>query len=194
VRLTATPDPGWAFYRWYGDLGGSENPINILVDFYKNVTAAFIETGGNTKIVGHIVVFPYTSISRNRMAVPVTMPENGTINSVTMYHLGGSGRMILAVYDGVEEPQNRLSLTPETDVNSSDGWQTINLTSPASIRGGQTIWLAWVYENNPGTAYEWGLPGRFMSSSYWSGGMPEQFGDGYGTQHNYSIYATYTPD
>jgi uncharacterized repeat protein (TIGR02543 family) len=196
VRLTAIPGPGWEFYRWYGDLTVSENPANINMDTYKSVTAAFIETSGNTKTVGHILVFSTILTSRYRMAMPFTMPEDGTIHSITMYHLGGSGRMILAVYDGEVTPQNRLGLTPETGVNSSDGWQTINLTSPLSIRGGQLIWLAWVYENNPGTAYddEPASLGRFRSTSSWAAGMPEQFGTGFASSRIYSIYATYTPD
>ena len=102
--------------------------------------------------------------------------------------------MILGLYDGEGSPQNRLSLTPETDVSGSDGWQTINLVSPVSVRGGQTIWLAWVYQLNPGTAHEEGSPGKVYSPGSWSGGMPEQFGYGYILTEIDSIYATYTPD
>jgi len=194
VRLTATPNPGWEFYRWYGDLDDAENPTNIIMDSYKNVTAAFIETNTTTKIVGHFVVFPRISTTRNLIAVPFAMPENGTINSITMFHLGGTGRMILGVYDGEDSPRNRLGLTPETTVNSSDGWQTVNLASPASIRGGQTIWLAWVYENNPGIAFEEGTPGRVSSSAGWGAGIPEQFVVSGRASYIYSIYANYTPD
>jgi hypothetical protein len=194
VRLTAAPDPGWEFSRWYGDLDDAENPTNIIMDSYKNVTAAFIDNSGANRTVGHVVVFPEISTSRQLQTNPFVMPENGTINSITMYHLGGVGRVILGVYDGQETPQNRLGLTPGTTVNSSDGWQTINLTSPVSIRGGQTIWLAWVYEQNPGTAYEEGTPGRYSAPGGWGGGMPENFVVGSGANYIYSIYATYTPD
>jgi uncharacterized repeat protein (TIGR02543 family) len=195
VKLTAIPGPGWEFYSWYGDLSVSENPVNIMMDFYKSVTAAFIEASGPTKIVGHILVFSRISTNRSRMAMPFTMPEDGTINSITMYHLGGSGRMILAVYDGEDLPENRLGVTVETNINSSDGWQTINLTSPATVRGGQTIWLAWVYSTNPGIALGEGSPAKVDSAISWVGGMPEQFGTSYyGSPQIISIYATYTPD
>ena len=43
IRLTATPDEGWFFDRWEGDLTGSENPVEIVVDEEKNVTAVFDE-------------------------------------------------------------------------------------------------------------------------------------------------------
>jgi len=194
VKLTAIPGSGWEFYQWYGDLDVVENPTTIIMDSYKTVTAAFTGAGGFTKVVGHIVVFPEINTSRYLMAMPFTMREDGTIHSITMYHLGGTGRMILAVYDGEGFPGNRLGLTPETNVNSSDGWQTIDLTGPVTARGGQTIWLAWVYQNNPGIAYESGTPGRVYSDLGWGGGMPEQFGTYYQTNQIYSIYATYTPD
>jgi len=198
VKLTAIPGSGWEFYRWYGDLSVSENPTNIIMDSHKTVIAAFTEVSGITKTVGHIIVFSEISTDRSRMAIPFIMPENGTISSITMYHLSGTGGMILAVYDGEVLPKNRLSVTPVTNVSSSDGWQTINLTSPLYVRGGQTIWLAWFYEYNPGIAY---VPesGTFKSVyAYLPGGwprsMPEQFGDCYPSNYIYSIYATYTPD
>lgn len=43
VELTATPDPGWAFSGWSGDLVSSDNPANITMDSNKNVTATFTE-------------------------------------------------------------------------------------------------------------------------------------------------------
>jgi hypothetical protein len=41
VTLTATPDPGWDFDRWSGDLGGSANPTPLAMDADKRVTAVF---------------------------------------------------------------------------------------------------------------------------------------------------------
>jgi hypothetical protein len=194
VKLTAIPASGWEFYHWYGDLSVSENPTSIIMDSHKIVSAMFIETNGINKVVGHPEVFSSITTNRRRRAMSVTMPEDGTINSITMYHLNGTGSMILGVYNGEQLPENRLSRTPETTVNSSDGWQTINLTSPVSVRDGQTIWLAWVYENNPGIAYETNSASSFSSLGGWGGGMPEQFGRSYPVDQIYSIYATYTPD
>ena len=47
VSLTATPQPGRAFFRWSGDVPGgtsSSNPINITVDASKRITAEYIAT------------------------------------------------------------------------------------------------------------------------------------------------------
>jgi hypothetical protein len=41
VHLTASPDPGWAFSRWSGDLSGTMNPVYIIMDNNKTVTATF---------------------------------------------------------------------------------------------------------------------------------------------------------
>ncbi|NIM17120.1 MAG: M28 family peptidase [Candidatus Aminicenantes bacterium] len=190
VTLTATPDSGWLFSNWGGDLTGSTNPTTITMNSNKTVTATFIEEG-TTGTVGNETVFGSTSTSGYRRAMPFTMPENGTITSVTIYHAGGSGGLILGVYDGEGTPQARLGVTPSTTINSSAGWQTINLTSPAYVAGGATVWLAWVFQSNPGIRYTTGSPGRYQSSQTWSGGMPDPFGSGSQTSYIYSIYATY---
>jgi uncharacterized repeat protein (TIGR02543 family) len=41
VQLTATPDEGWNFTGWSGDLTGSANPASITMDDNKAVTASF---------------------------------------------------------------------------------------------------------------------------------------------------------
>lgn len=43
VELTATPDSGWEFDSWGGDLSGSTNPETITMDSDKSVTATFTE-------------------------------------------------------------------------------------------------------------------------------------------------------
>jgi uncharacterized repeat protein (TIGR02543 family) len=190
VTLTAAPDPGWQFDGWSGDSSGSDNPAAITMNANKSVTANFSEIG-TTGTVGLTTVYGSTSTSNYRRSMPFTMPEDGTITSVTMYHSGGSGDMILAVYDGEGTPQDRLAMTPTTVVSGSTGWQTINLTGSAFVSSGDTVWLAWVYESNPGIRYQSGSPGRYQSSQTWSGGMPDPFGSGSQTNYIYSIYATY---
>ncbi len=50
VQLTAAPATGWAFSAWSGDVVTTTNPISIIMDANKTVTAAFVEAGGNTWI------------------------------------------------------------------------------------------------------------------------------------------------
>lgn len=48
VVLTATPAPGYQFTSWSGDATGTNNPLTVLMDGNKNITANFtlITTGG----------------------------------------------------------------------------------------------------------------------------------------------------
>ncbi len=41
MSLSVTPDSGWNFAGWSGDLSGNENPKSITMDGNKSVTAAF---------------------------------------------------------------------------------------------------------------------------------------------------------
>jgi len=43
IVATAEAEEGWIFSHWEGDITGDENPINITVDGYKNITAVFEE-------------------------------------------------------------------------------------------------------------------------------------------------------
>jgi len=72
------------------------------------------------------------------------------------------------------------------------GWQTVPLKSPITVTSGQTVWLAWLFENNPGIRYASGTPGRAQSAGTWSAGMPATFGAASYADYQYSIYCTYT--
>lgn len=43
VTLTATPEAGWAFDHWEGDLTGSTNPDSVFMATNRTVTAVFVE-------------------------------------------------------------------------------------------------------------------------------------------------------
>jgi len=48
VQLTATPDSGWEFFEWSGDVTSSINPVTIIMNENKSVTATFIDTSETT--------------------------------------------------------------------------------------------------------------------------------------------------
>ncbi len=144
--------------------------------------------------VGVDTVLSGETTTANRCAQPVVMPEDGTIVSLSVYHKAGAGRMLLAVYandQSTDLPADRLAVTPATSVNSTEGWQTTQLLEGVPVQPNQRIWLAWVYENNPGIPYEEGLPGRAISADLWDQAMPAAFGESFFAQYHYSIYATY---
>lgn len=45
VTLTAVPPTGTRFSGWSGDAGGTQNPLSVLMDSTKNVTATFVPVG-----------------------------------------------------------------------------------------------------------------------------------------------------
>jgi hypothetical protein len=144
--------------------------------------------------IGHTTVYSNTSSATDRRAQPVTATSSGNLQSITIYHNGGSGGMILGIYaDNGGVPGTRLGVTPEVSVSSSQGWQTVNLTSSVAVSTDQVVWLAWVFESSPGTRADNGTPGRAASGVGWSGRMPTDFGSASTGDYIYSIYATYAP-
>ena len=172
---TSSPGRAISSATWSGGMpdsfGTSQTEGNAVYSIY----ATYNEQTEAT--VGYSTVFPNISAVTNRRAVPVTMQEAGTIESLTIYHQGGSGQAILAVYqDAAGMPGARLGITDSTLIHSTEGWQEFALQSPVAVSSGQTIWLAWVFENDPGMRWADSTPGRAISSATWSGGMPDSFG------------------
>ena len=62
VKLTAVPEEGWEFVNWSGDIGSTENPVNVTVSTPKNVTANFKEL----EIVSIEVLNPIDSLIISR--------------------------------------------------------------------------------------------------------------------------------
>jgi PKD repeat protein len=203
--------PGCAITNWDWDFGDgntstAQNPTHTYAaDGTYTVTLTVTNSSSDTDSiskdvtvpgpppsVGNTEIFGSRSVSIYRRAMPFTMPETGTISTVNMYHDAGTGSMILGVYEGEGMPTNRLGLTASTPLNPVADWQSIDLTAPVQITGGTTVWLAWVYENNPGIAYKTGTPGRVESPDTWAGGMPDPFGTGIQADFLYSIFAYYT--
>lgn len=48
VTVTATPDDGWVFLGWSGDLSGTENPATLTIDSDKNIVANFTQQSGSS--------------------------------------------------------------------------------------------------------------------------------------------------
>jgi hypothetical protein len=147
-----------------------------------------------TETAGITQVYPGTSTTANRRAVPVTFTEDGTIQSISIYHNGGTKNVLLGVYtDYNGSPSAKLGATSSTVINGAEGWQTVTLESPVDVINGQTVWLSWVFENNPGIRYAVGTPARAQSPTLWPAGLPEAFGPSTFAGYKYSIYCTYIP-
>jgi parallel beta-helix repeat protein len=177
-------------YAWVKDAAGnvSESMSDQVVINLPDVTKPAVNVLGNTE------VFSGTTTAKNRRAIPVTFDESGRIESISIYHNGGDGNMLLGVYsDQSNAPGSLLGLKTSAAVNSEEGWQTVSLSNPVSVNSGQKVWLSWVFEDNPGIRYAVGQPARAQSSETWSAGMPAVFGPVDFVGYTYSVYCTFTP-
>jgi hypothetical protein len=144
--------------------------------------------------LGNTEVFNSISIAPNRRAISFTAEETGSIESISIYHDGGTGNVLLGVYsDDNGSPSYQLGVSSSTTINSTPGWQTVLLPSALPVTAGQTIWLAWVFQNNPGIRYTVSSNGRVQSIDSWSEGMPTNFGSFTTSNYEYSIYCTIKP-
>jgi hypothetical protein len=147
-----------------------------------------------------------SSTSSYRRAQLVIMPEDGQIFSISMYHkTGANGKnMILAIYDNGSDnsPNNRLAQTQSTQIAATTDWQTIPLTTPIYVKAKQRLWVAWIYQTNPGirsfktsgTNSELGYAGTTVSWSTTVDNMPTKFGLSSMTKtETFCIFASYSP-
>jgi len=191
--ITGTPARAESTATWPG---GMPNPFGsaTFANYKYSVYCTYIPGAGPvTKTLGNTTVYGSTSTTANRRAQTVTFTEAGTIQSLSMYHNGGTGRVIFGVYaDASGAPGARLGVTAETIINASAGWQNVSLITPVGVAPDQKVWLAWVFENNPGIRYITGTPARAESPNVWAGRMPDPFGTSSFANYKYSLYCTYT--
>ncbi len=174
-------------YAWAKDAAS-----NVSSSASAQVVITLPSTTTNT--LGYTDVYT-SSVSTALFSMPVTFSQTGEINSISIYHEGGTGNLILGVYsDQSGFPSSRLGLTATTIINSSAGWQTVSLTNPVLVNAGQTVWLSWLFQNPTNVRYTAGTPGRAASSNTWSTGMPAIFGTSNIANNKYSIYCSYIPN
>ncbi|MEZ5104291.1 MAG: T9SS type A sorting domain-containing protein [Draconibacterium sp.] len=175
-------------YAWAKDAAG-----NISSGVSKTVTIEY--PSGNENFIGNTDVYNYIAKDNNLRAMPVTFSQNASINSISIYHNGGTGNVLIGVYDDSSGyPSSSLGATQSTTVNSTEGWQTVNLSTPVNVKAGQTVWLAWVFQSNPGVRYTVGSPGRASSQSTWVSGIPSDFGSSNIAEYKYSVYCNFTSE
>jgi uncharacterized repeat protein (TIGR02543 family) len=93
VTLTAKSDSGYIFNGWSGDVKGNQNPISILINQNKNVTASFkkiissIKAGGELPFqsrLGQIYPNPFTS----KITIPFELEETSQTTISILNFLG----------------------------------------------------------------------------------------------------------
>ena len=167
--------------RDYSKIVKVEPPLNQPVDT-------------TSQKLGNSEVFTQSASSANVRAIPVISSKEGTIESVSIYHNGGTGNMQLAVFaDENGSPGNLLGATRTTPVEAIEGWQTIDLSVPVPVTNGQTVWLSWLFEDNVLVRWSYSEQGRAQGMSTWLTGLKSHFGPAtFEWPATYSIYCSYS--
>ena len=110
VSVTATPGPGNVFLGWIGDAVGTNNPLSVMMDASKTITAYFATVSTNAFILT-LLASGSGTISNS---APPTSYTNGQTTVLTA--LPGSGYVFLNWSGSVGGNQNPLTVT----VNSNE--------------------------------------------------------------------------
>jgi photosystem II stability/assembly factor-like uncharacterized protein len=104
VRLTATPQNGWKFVSWEGDLTGSDNPIETTFNEEMTVDAVFVSDQGRW-------VVEETFTNKNITSIFFINEDEGWITTIPdeIAHIGGS---IYHTNDGGETWTEQLKGDP----------------------------------------------------------------------------------
>lgn len=131
VTLTATPDEGWVFAGWEGDLNGDENPVDITMDSNKQITAVFEQDEPedfslSISVDGEGAVDADPDRERYDPGEEVTLtasPSNGWVFSRWQGDLSGSenpeslvmdeNKSVTAVFSREEAPDASIDQQPE---------------------------------------------------------------------------------
>jgi hypothetical protein len=68
VELTATPALGWDFSHWSGDISGSTNPLWVIIDANKMITAVFTKFDLLGVSLSHLVTYTPGNTGSNGLA------------------------------------------------------------------------------------------------------------------------------
>jgi hypothetical protein len=127
------------------------------------------------------------------------MPEDGTIDSISLYHEGGSsGVWTFGVYDATGPsgaPGSLIATTLETPIAEQEGWQTIPLTASVAATGGQTVWLSFSGSATSAPRHRWdyGVANvRYWATWTYPGALPATYPTGAFNSGEASLHANYT--
>jgi len=149
ATLTATPETGWQFKEWRGDASGSLNPLEIIMDGNKAVTAIFQEIA----LLPEFTIQPIASITVNE-GQPVGLSAKAVNGAISYQWLkddesisGATGEQLVistAANEGIEGvytciAANAVGSTPSNaSVVYVAGLPTLRLEY--SDNNPQTIW------------------------------------------------------
>lgn len=158
-------------------------------------------TFGNTEI--EALSFGLTA--NEKRVYKQTMPETGSIESISIYLSGGASSQVLKAVlyadNGSGAPGALLATSPEGTIGVSQaaGWVTFTFAAPVSRSAGDVVFLGYIAgATNGGASFRHeGTPSgptrQYILADTYSDGPTDPFGTASSSDQNIiSIYATYT--
>jgi len=72
---------------------------------------------------------------------------DGIISSISVLKSNGTGKLIVGIYTGDTRPETCLVQSNPVSADGKTGWQTVNLKKPYKVTKGETIWLAFMFQD-----------------------------------------------
>lgn len=126
VTLTAFPEPGWHLASWGGDASGAENPLIVIVDGDKNVSATFEQdpSGFSVEILDR-----HLAIRRGTTATLTAQTSPGAACTIVVILPSGRTSTASGLGPKVAGPDGRVSWTWLVAGNTSTGTGSITVTA-----------------------------------------------------------------
>ena len=153
VRLTATPDNGYEFSSWSGDATGNNNPLTVVMDSNKNITANFTQVnnsniqGINLRSAGDFVVLAGAGVTNTGVTTRLT-GDVGSFPTATITGLDQTnvnGKLYITASPIVDQAKKDLT-TAYNDGQS----RSLNVISLPGQLGGLTL-APGLYKNSTST-------------------------------------------
>jgi uncharacterized repeat protein (TIGR02543 family) len=159
VTLTAVPATNWVFDFWSGDASGTANPINVVMDRDKTITANFSE-------------LPTYSLTVNVLGEGAVTPQSGTYpsnTSVTLIATPAEGWVFSGWTGSATGNANPLSITmTENKTITALFLQRPTIVSHPqnfSTGPGGTATFAVSATGSPPLSYEWQFNGSVIANA-----------------------------
>ncbi len=126
--------------------------------------------------VGTKEVFPSSSFFGGRLAKIFTADFDGVVTDIATYHSGGSSNVLVGVYNVVAGIiTSRIALSVVTPFDLSEGWQNVDLITPAPLIQGNDYAFAFCMQSD-NNHFDPLLPNEFVFSTNTAFQMPIVFG------------------
>jgi hypothetical protein len=125
--LGATPANGYVFSHWSGDAVGSQNPLNLIMDSGKSVTAHFIPASAANAIASANGYVPVTRVQEERNAAiqdVIADPNPFGLFTKTQMHGLALGRPVLEKNPTTGKLNLKLGLKHSSDLK---GWSDLGV-------------------------------------------------------------------